>query len=194
MLRIGRITALLACLVALASGCTRPALTRDETVEALRAEVRRLQDEVRTAEARAADTAAAPAAKPAEDPFQALAVRFGTYTGVPASSPDRLKVVLEPLDREGDVVKRAGRLVLKTLAAGADGAAAEPYHTWTFPQEDLAETWIGTLGIRAYVLKLPWPGGQPPATEALLLRAAFTTVDGRTLETETRVPLGGAKP
>ena len=195
MSRIGRLTALLA--LALAAGCGQGALTHDEQVEALRAEVRRLQDELWKAEQRvptdvaSADTPAP--APPAADPFRALAIRFGKHTGVPASSPDRLKVVLEPLDGGGDVVKRAGSLVLEARLPGKAGPPAAPYHTWRLPAADLAQTWIGSLGIRGYVLKLPWPGGRPPEAEALLLRACLTTLDGRALDAETRVPLGEAR-
>jgi len=181
-----------------AAGCGPRPLTRDETIQALMAQNRELQDNLLAAEGRIADLEATgatptPRPEPIEDPFGALAIRFGKYTGMLDTDedpgPDRLKVVIEPLDAEGEVVKRAGRLRLDALTLGPAGAEPTPYHTWTFPQADLAQTWIGSLGIRGYVMKLRWPGGRPPRGEALLLRACFTTLRGEDLTAETRLPL-----
>jgi len=96
---------------------------------------------------------------------------------------------VEPLDAEGDVVKRAGRLRLEALRPGTDGGEPAPYHAWTFPREDLAETWVDTLGVRGYVMSLQWPAGRPPAGEAILVRARFTTLGGETLVAQRRLSL-----
>ena len=191
----------LAALSVLAAGCGKDAPTRDHYVQALMAQNRELQDKLREAEDRIADLEAAgatptPRPEATEDPFRALAVRFGKHTGVlntdEGPGPDRLKVVIEPLDAEGEVVKRAGRLRLDALVSGPEGAEPAPYHTWTFPQEDLAQTWIGLLGVRGYVLKLRWPRGRPPEGRTLLLRARFTTLGGEDLTAEIRLPLAEA--
>jgi len=193
-----RAAALLAGALLLAVGGCGYALSRDESVRSLMVQNRELQEQLLAAEDRIADLKAggaepAPRPPPTEDPFRALAIRFGTGTGPVDEDgqpgPERLQVVLQPLDAEGDVVKRAGRLHLEALRPGADGAEPTPQHAWTFPQADLAETWIGSLGIRGYVMTLRWPDGRPPAGEALLLRARFTTLGGETLTAERRVRL-----
>jgi len=194
-----RTAALLASGLLLAvGGCGNEMLSRNESVRALMAQNRELQDKLLAAEDRIADLKAAgaepaPRPRPIEDPFRALAIRFGTGTspvdedGQPG--PERLQVVIEPLDAEGDVVKRAGRLRLEALRPGADGAEPTPHHAWTFTQADLAEMWIGSLGIRGYVMTLGWPDGRPPAGDTLLLRARFTTLGGETLTAEQPVRL-----
>ncbi len=183
--------------LAVAGGCGDATLSRDESVRALMAQNRELQDHLLAAEDRIADLTAA-GAEAAErppapaDPFRALAVRFVDPTGPVdedgTPGPERLHVVLQPLDAEGDVVKRAGRLRLEVLRPGADGGEPTSYPIWTFPQNDLAETWVDMLGVRGYVLTLRWPGDRPAAGEALLLRAAFTTLAGETLRAERRLP------
>jgi len=184
--------------VAAGAGCGDATLSRDESVRALMAQNRQLQDQLLAAEDRIADLTAG-GAEPArrtpvpDDPFRALAVRFADPTGAVdedgQAGPERLHVVLQPLDADTDVVKRAGRLRLEVLRPPADGGEATSYHIWTFSKEDLAEMWVDALGVRGYVCTLRWPGDRPPAGEALRLRAAFTTLAGETLEAETRVPL-----
>jgi hypothetical protein len=170
------------------------------------AQNRALQDQLRAAEDRIADLTAAgadpsPRPTPSEDPFRALAVRFADPTGPVdedgEAGPEGLHVVLQPLDAETDVVKRAGRLRLEILAPPADGqdtgdggdaaGQATPLHVWTFSQEETAEAWVDSLGVRGYVLTLPWPAGAPSAADAMRLRAAFTTRRGETLEAERRL-------
>jgi len=181
-----------------AAGCGAGLISRDEYVQALMEQNRELRADLlaaqeKVAELRAAGARPQPVPTPPEDPYRPVAVRFGRYTAALDTAgdgrPDRLKVVLEPLDAEGDVVKRAGRLELDALVPAAGDAPPQPYHTWTFPQDDVAQTWIGSLGIRAYVLKLTWPDGRPPQGGALLVRARFTTPAGETLTAETAVPL-----
>ena len=185
-------------LLTVAGGCGDATLSRDESVRALMAQNRDLQDQLLAAEDRIADLTAAgakPTPRPTlpEDPYRALAVRFGPGTVVVDednhAGPERLHVVVQPIDAEGDVVKRAGRLQLEALRPAADGSEPTSYHIWTFPQKDLAETWVNALGVRGYVLTLEWPDGRPAAGEAILVRAAFTTLGGETLQAQRRLPL-----
>jgi len=163
---------------------------------------------------RAGGAKPAPVVRPPEDPFRPVDLRFGEFTGVldAAAGPTsaRLKIVLEPLDADGEIVKRAGSLELEAYEPAAapqgqpisaasgtaastkatpSGTQATPrlYHRWTFPQPELVQTWIGQLGLHGYVLKLPWPDGRPPAGATLILRAKMTMLSGEVLTAETTI-------
>ena len=161
----------------------------------------RLEEELlatrqRLAELEGTGRPAPEAAKAVEDPFRAVAVRFGKFTGgINADGrpgDQRLKVVLEPLDAEGDVVKRAGSLKLEALEPG--GKEATPIGRWAWPTEEFAKTWLSGLGLYAYVLKLDWPGGKPPASDRVLLRARFTALSGEVLQAEQEITLRRGTP
>lgn len=189
------------------AGCSATSLSREEQNQMLMAKDRRLQEELHAAQAKIASLTAAGAQPRAasatpEDPFRAVAVRFGQYSGVvdenrpPADQ--RLRIILEPLDATGDVVKRAGSLELEafeqTPAAGpapgaAAGAGERLYHLWTFSADDLAQTWLSGLGSYGYVIKLPWPNARPPAGETLRLKARLKTLSGRVLPAEMEILL-----
>ena len=196
---------ILGCLAAaaIASGCNRGPLSPDEEVRLLVATNRDLEQKLLASEQRVADlTASGAVAKPVppapEDPYRPVAVRFGRFTGGigPGGAPgdERLKVVLEPVDAEGDLVKQAGSLVLEAFEPAGKDQPPKPYHRWEFPLEDLAKTWIDMFGVRGYVLKLAWPAGRKPAADALLLRAKFTTLSGEVLTAETEARVGPPKP
>ena len=187
--------------IILAAGCAGQPLSRGEKVEMLMARSARLEDELlatrqRLAELEGTGRPAPEAAKTVEDPFRAVALRFGKFTGGLAADgrpgDQRLKVVLEPLDAEGDVVKRAGSLDLEAVepAPGGPRTLAE----WKWTREELAKTWLSGLGLYAYVLKLDWPGGKPPASNRVLLRARFTTLSGEVLSAEQEITLRRPTP
>ncbi len=185
----------------LAAGCTSQPLSRGEKVEMLMARSARLEGELlatrqRLAELEGTGRPAPETAKAVEDPFRAVALRFGKFTGgINADGrpgDQRLKVVLEPLDAEGDVVKRAGSLDLEAveLVGGKPQTLAE----WKWTREEFAKTWLSGLGLYAYVLKLDWPGGKPPASDRVLLRARFTTLSGEVLSAEQEITLRRPTP
>jgi len=194
----------LACAAAitLTMGCASgPQISREDQIGLLMVRNRDLAEKLLAAEQRAADlerSGAEPQPAPAapEDPFRTIAVRFGKNSGGldtdGVTGDERLKVVVQALDAEGDVVKRAGRLVVEALEPAGDGNPPKPYHRWELAPGELAETWIGSLGIRGYIVKWPWPAGRRPATDTLVLRATFTTLSGDALVAEAEVPV--AKP
>ena len=185
----------------LAAGCAGRPLSRGEKVEMLMARSARLEEELlatrqRLAELEGAGRPAPEAAKAVEDPFRAVALRFGKFTGGLNADgrpgDQRLKVVLEPLDGEGDVVKRAGSLDLEAIELVGD--QPRPIGRWNWTREDFAKTWLSGLGLYAYVLKLDWPGGKPPASDRVLLRARFTTLSGEVLSAEQEITLRRRTP
>lgn len=178
-------------------GCGQaPPLSDRQHVELLMQKNRQAEDRLLAAEHRLAALAAqvpadesAPPPPPApHDPFRAIALRFSKFTTVlhagEGLANERLKVVLEPLDAEGDVVKRAGSLVLEAFEELGDPPRL--YHRWTFNADEVPEMWLSGPGLYAYVLKLPWPG-LPPRRNRLRLRAAFTTLAGDVLQAEALV-------
>jgi len=184
----------------LAAGCQGP-LSRGEKVEMLLARSARLEEELLATRQRLAELEGAgrPAPEPApttEDPFRAVALRFGKFTGGLNADgrpgDQRLKVVLEPLDAEGDVVKRAGSLDLEVVEAAPGGPRTLAEWKWT--RQDFAKTWLSGLGLYAYVLKLDWPGGKPPTSDRVLLRARFTPLSGEVLSAEQEITLRRRTP
>jgi hypothetical protein len=191
-------------LAAIAAGCGGGGgpLARDDEVRLLTTANRDLQAKLEArdhelAALRAAGATPAPVVRPPEDPFRPVALQFGEFTGVldadagPAVS--RLKVVLEPVDADSEIVKRAGSLDLAAYEPGAPGHPPLLYHRWTLPAAELVQTWIGMFGIHGYVLKLPWPDGRPPTASTLILRAKFTTLTGESFTAETTIPVPQAK-
>jgi len=184
----------------LAVGCAGQPLSRDEKVEMLMARSASLEDELLATRQRLAELEgsgrAVPAQVPAEDPFRAVAVRFGKFTGGLAADgrpgDQRLKVIIEPLDAEGDVVKRTGSLDLEAFELAPGGPRTLAGWTWT--RQEFAKTWLSGLGLYAYVLKLDWPGGKPPASDRVLLRARFTTLSGEVLSAEQEITLRRRTP
>jgi len=190
--------------LALEAGCGAAPLTRDERAEALLKENRRLEDllvasEQRVTALQAAGVKPMPQPTKVEDPFRAVAVRFGKTTDVIGlggkTDDERLKVVVEPQDAEGDTVKRAGALELDAFEVVPGGTKL--YGLWKFTPEEMAKAWLSGLGTYAYVLKFPWPDGKPPQGNKLSLKARFTTLDGDVFTAEATLtidrPAGPAK-
>jgi len=181
--------------------CTPPALTLEQRIAILLEQKRSLQEEIRQRDLRIAELAGGPSTstrpqKPTEpaplevqDPFRATAIRFNRHTGGVDTDgrpgDDQIKIILEPLDAEGDVVKRAGSLEIEIFHTAEDKIAR-----WKFTTLEMSRNWLtGPLGLYGYVLRLPWPEGKRPAHDTLTLRAFFTTLDGRKLTTQTTVKI-----
>jgi hypothetical protein len=181
------------------AGCAANAspLSRDEQLQQLMETNRRLQNDLQDSQQRVADLVASgrtPALQPVtEDPYRAVALQIGSLSGVVdrggGPAKERLRILLYPTDASGDVVKRAGRLDLEVLEPGQKGQPPKPVGKWSLPADELALTWLSGLGEYGNVLRLPWPQGKPPATETVIIKARFTTLDGRTLPAETEVPI-----
>ena len=190
---------LLGCVgtVLIVAGCGGAAMSREDEVKLLAQKNQALQDKLLAYERRVADLTASgaqpkPAATAPADPFRAVALRFSKHTGVlegGGPAEERLKIILEPLDEHGEIVKRAGSLDLEVLEPAPEGQPPKPFHRWQFPMADLAQTWTNMLSVTGYVLKLPWPEGRRPAGPAILVRAKFTTLSGEVLTAETPATL-----
>jgi hypothetical protein len=178
------------------AGCSSAPVPRDEQVRLLMEKSARLQEELHQSQQQVADLSAAgrtpPTVQPVpEDPFRPVSIQISALSGVvdrgAGPARERLRILFEPLDATDDVVKRAGSLELEALEPGAKDKPPLYYQKWAFSLDELAQTWVSGLGTYAYVLRLQWPGGKPPSTPTLLVRAKFRTLDGRVLTTETEV-------
>ena len=209
--------ALLAALAAatLVAGCAPDPLTMNERVELMVHMNKQLQFELLEAHRRIAELSGgqgtvepqhapdqlSPGMALVDDPFRALHVTLHRLTGGMDTDgnpgDEGLRVILQPRDKAGDVVKRAGAVEVELFdLARTEGDRR--IARWEFTVDQTAREWVsGLLGVSGYSFQLPWPGGRRPEHSHLTLMARFTTLDGRPLTAQTDLkiqlpPAGGA--
>jgi hypothetical protein len=188
---------ILAAMAAGGTGCASSALSSSEQMRLMSDQNRRLNTDLQTSQQKVADLLASGRTPnpvtASEDPYRAVAVRLGSASGVVdrGAGPirERLRIIVEPLDATGDVVKRAGSLELEAREPAARGQPSPIYHVWKFSAAEMMETWLSGLGGYAYILRLPWPDGKPPAGDTLIFKVTFATPDGRVLAAQCAVPI-----
>jgi hypothetical protein len=91
------------------------------------------------------------------------------YDGQPGD--DGVTVYLQPVDKDGDVIKVAGdiRIQLFDLAAPPQRNLIGEYF---IPVDQVGKLWHGKLWTDHYSIKCPWPKGPPEHTE-VTIRAMF---------------------
>lgn len=91
------------------------------------------------------------------------------YDGNPGD--DGVTVYLQPVDKDGDVIKVAGdiRIQLFDLAAPPQRNLIGEYF---IPVDQVGRLWHGKLWTDHYSIKCPWPKGPPEHTE-VTIRAMF---------------------
>jgi hypothetical protein len=91
------------------------------------------------------------------------------YDGNPGD--DGVTVYLQPVDKDGDVIKVAGdiRIQLFDLAAPPQRNLIGEYF---IPVDQVGKLWHGKLWTDHYSIKCPWPKGPPEHTE-VTIRAMF---------------------
>lgn len=99
---------------------------------------------------------------------------------------DGLIVFLHPKDRDGDTIKWAGKVKFELFDLTQDEVVIM---SWDFTAEETIKNW--RTFPTGFHFKLPWKGPPPSASE-LILKAAFTDLDGKNfIATKTiRVRLG----
>jgi len=185
-----------------ATGCAPDPLTLEQRMQLLVHMNRRLQMELlerdrRIAELAGGETSARPQTgvdvlRPGEplveDPFKPVRITLGRITGgadfdgLPGD--DGLRVLIQPEDKFGHTVKRAGALELELFDLAIEGAD-QCLGRWEFTVEQAVRQWVSApFGINGYSLEVKWPGGKPPAHAHLTLLVRFTTLEGRPLSTQ----------
>ena len=87
----------------------------------------------------------------------------GGYDDDRDSRPDGLVLYLKLFDKEGDVLKAAGKVSVRVMDLALDSEA-------------LRSLWFGRLMTSHYTIKLPWEklGGSPPSHNQLTVLVSFT--------------------
>jgi len=189
--------------VTVAAGCAPDPLTMNERLELMVHMNKQLQFELLESHRRIAELSGGqgsvepktgpdqltPGVALVDDPFKALHVTLHRLTGGMDTDgqpgDEGLRVILQPRDKAGHVVKRAGAVEVELFdLARTEGDRRVA--RWEFTVDQAAREWVsGLVGISGYSLQLPWPGGAPPRRDHLTLMARFTTLDGRPLTAQT---------
>ena len=186
-------------LVVLMSGCAPDPLTLDERVELMVYMNQQLQIELLESHRRIAELSGGqgstrlasapddlqPGAALVDDPFKAVRIKLDRLTGgldIDGRSGDEgVRVIVQPEDKAGHVVKRAGAVEVELFDLACDEGDRR-IGRWEFTVDQAAHEWVsGLLGVSGYSLELKWQGGRPPQHEHLTLMVRFTTIDGRPL-------------
>ena len=99
----------------------------------------------------------------------------GGYDDDRDSRPDGLVLYLKLFDKEGDVLKAAGKVSVRVM----DLAQSDGHQTLgqiELDSEALRSLWFGRLMTSHYTIKLPWEklGGSPPSHNQLTVLVSFT--------------------
>ena len=192
-------TSLLAVLglMVVSAGCTPDPLTLEQRVQLMVYQSEKLQNEIFELNRRIAELSpegsgtavpqhvASRLASESDDPFRAMTLGLHRVTGGldldGKPGDDGLRVVLQPKDGQGDVVKRAGALEIELFDLAID-AGERRLGKWEFTVDQAAKEWVsGLLGVSGYSLQLPWPEGKVPEHDHLTIAVRMTTLDGRPL-------------
>jgi hypothetical protein len=123
-----------------------------------------------------------------EDPFKATKIDLGGVTGGAAFTnkkyDDGIRVLIQPQDKTGDAVKRAGSAELELFDLAITGRDQRLGH-WEFTIDQTTKAWVsGLFGISGYLFELKWPDGKPPEHAHLTLLVRFVTLEGRALSSQ----------
>ncbi|MBN2582474.1 MAG: hypothetical protein JXL80_05355 [Planctomycetes bacterium] len=131
-----------------------------------------------------------------DDPFRAVKVEFSRITGGLDTDgkpgDEGVRVVLLPMDKDDDVVKRAGSVEIDLFDLAATDGNQRVGH-WDFTIDQAAHEWVSGFGASSYSFELTWPGGRQPQHRDLTVVVHFKTLDGRVLMAQrgVRVRLPG---
>ncbi len=106
-----------------------------------------------------------------EQTFTVGGLKLGRLTG-PNDEGNGLRVVVVPLDGDGDNLKAVGGVVVEAYdLASQDVRLAR----WSFEPAAVRNSWLSGFITSGFTLDCPWTDGTQPAGEAdLLVRVTFT--------------------
>ena len=110
-----------------------------------------------------------------------LAGISGGYDDDDQVGDDGLVLYIEPVDRDGHVVKAAGTLSVRLLDPLSPPDRLE-FGSYKFDWDHTREKWYGRLWTHHFRVKCPWPEGRLPAHNEIIAHAVFTElITGRSL-------------
>lgn len=97
---------------------------------------------------------------------------------------DRLSVLFQPLDGDGDLLKLGGSIELELFDYALPADRQRIGH-WTFGSEDVRKAWHRGLMASGYLFELPWQTA--PSSQELVLHGRLTAADQRQFDTTLQV-------
>lgn len=113
-----------------------------------------------------------------------LASQSGGFDSDDQPGDDGIVLYVQPIDRDGHVVKAAGSITvtLLDLANPPEDYVVGKYH---FDINKTRELWAGRLWTHHFTVRCPWFQGRPPAHNEITARVEFLDLlTGQTLTTQ----------
>lgn len=111
--------------------------------------------------------------------IQVNAIELGRYSGGYDDDKngvdDGIKVYLVPRDRDGDVIKAAGKVYIELWDLELEKDQMLLGH-WDFAPGDMRKQWLSGLRTNHYKLMLPWPENKVPQHANLTLKLIFIDI------------------
>jgi hypothetical protein len=108
----------------------------------------------------------------------------GGYDTDGKTGDDGIVLYIQPIDRDGHVVKASGtlKITLYDLAAPINQNVIAEYN---FDAKTTRSLWYGRLWTSHYTVKCPWPEGKPPAHNKITANVIFTDqLTGKPMEAQ----------
>ena len=188
------------CLAAFVTGCSGPdkGLPLFDEVNRLKDEKAQLEKRIEQAEAKKKQLedlnkvlSGLPAEVKGEMLYSLEAVRIGRLTNLYDKNDDgkkeKLIVYIQPIDRDGDIIKAAGSVEVKLWNLNNEDGKAE-LGEWKVGPDELKKLWFAAMMAVNYRLALDVGDKVKDYTEPLTVRVAFTDyLTGRVFKEERQI-------
>lgn len=106
--------------------------------------------------------------------YHVTTVKLGGHTGGidqdGRPGHDAVKVFLEPMDQDGNVIKAAGEVTIQLFDLAAKDALVAQY---AFGVDEVRKHWSGGFLAYHYSFVCPWPQGRAPQHDQITVRVVF---------------------
>jgi hypothetical protein len=115
-----------------------------------------------------------------------LASQSGGYDLDGKPGDDGIVLYVQPLDKQGHVIKAAGAFVVNLLDL-SDASNPKVIATYEFDVPTTLDQWYGRFMTNHFTLRCPWPPTGPPAADEVTARVEFKVLlTGRVLVAQER--------
>jgi hypothetical protein len=155
----------------------RRALQGDERIAQLEAEIGQLDERIQDLKTQAQALSGYDEQARRDQLVVPVRIAFermsGGYDDDGTPGDDGLMLYIQPIDRDGHVIKAAGTLDVRLFDLSNPPNAIEitRYH---FDPENARKLWYGRLMTNHFTVKCPWPPDGPPKHKTVTARAVFT--------------------